>query len=137
MALTAALAEHTRVLLQAPPGAGKSTLVDGMVTRLRQTAARVAVISVDPSSLVTGGAVLGDRIRMSRHAEDAGVFIRSMAARGALGGLAPATGDAVTILDAMRFDIIIIDISTSTLRANPTRIFKTTPEPSPTATTFE
>jgi LAO/AO transport system kinase len=92
-----------------PPGAGKSTVVDGLVARWRQTGQRIAVISVDPSSPISGGAVLGDRIRMSRHAEDAGVFIRSMAARGALGGLAPATGDAVTILDAMRFDIIIIE----------------------------
>jgi LAO/AO transport system kinase len=92
-----------------PPGAGKSTVVDGMVTRLRQSGARVAVISVDPSSPVSGGAVLGDRIRMSRHADDEGVFIRSMAARGALGGLAPATGDAVTILDAMGFQTIIVE----------------------------
>jgi LAO/AO transport system kinase len=101
---------RARILgITGPPGAGKSTLVDGMVTRLRQAGARVAVISVDPSSLVTGGAVLGDRIRMSRHAEDSGVFIRSMAARGALGGLAPATGDAVTIFDAMGFETIIVE----------------------------
>jgi LAO/AO transport system kinase len=92
-----------------PPGAGKSTLVDRLVALLRAAGERVAVVAVDPSSPFTGGAVLGDRVRMSRHAEDDGVFIRSMAARGALGGLAPATGDAVTILDAMGFDTIIIE----------------------------
>jgi len=92
-----------------PPGVGKSTLVDGLISQLRAAGKRVAVISVDPSSPVSGGAVLGDRIRMSRHAEDDGVFIRSMAARGTLGGLAPATGDAVTIFDAMGFDIIIVE----------------------------
>ncbi len=92
-----------------PPGAGKSTLVDRLVSMLRADGLRVAILAVDPSSPLTGGAVLGDRVRMSRHAGDAGVFIRSMAARGALGGLSHAAGDALTILDALCFDMIIVE----------------------------
>src|SRR5437667_5858326 len=75
-----------------PPGAGKSTVVDRLTARLRGEAATVGVVAVDPSSPFTGGAVLGDRIRMQTHALDPGVFIRSMATRGSLGGLARATG---------------------------------------------
>ena len=80
-----------------PPGAGKSTVVDRLITLLRAEGAAVAVIAVDPSSPFTGGAVLGDRIRMQTHTLDPGVFIRSMATRGSLGGLARATRDVVSI----------------------------------------
>ena len=77
-----------------PPGAGKSTLVDRLTAELRTDGAQVGVLAVDPTSPFTGGAILGDRVRMQAHAEDAGVFIRSMATRGQLGGLARTTGDA-------------------------------------------
>lgn len=91
------------------PGVGKSTLTDRLIEHYRAAQKRVAVIAVDPSSPFTGGAVLGDRIRMSRHYEDDGVFIRSMATRGHLGGLARAAGDVVHVLDAMGWDIIIVE----------------------------
>lgn len=92
-----------------PPGAGKSTLVDRLVECCRARGQTVAVIAIDPSSPFSGGAVLGDRVRMGQHADDGGVFIRSMATRGALGGLARAAGDAVTILDALGFDRLILE----------------------------
>ncbi|HET6782182.1 MAG TPA: methylmalonyl Co-A mutase-associated GTPase MeaB [bacterium] len=92
-----------------PPGAGKSTLVDALTKVLRRAGKRVAIVGVDPTSPFTGGALLGDRIRMQDHATDTGVFIRSMATRGSLGGLAPATSDAVKILDAMGYDIVFIE----------------------------
>jgi LAO/AO transport system kinase len=82
------------------PGAGKSTIVDGLVARWRKAGASVGVIAVDPTSPFSGGAMLGDRVRMQAHAQDAGVFIRSMATRGHLGGLARATADAALVLDA-------------------------------------
>jgi len=92
-----------------PPGAGKSTIVDSLTRTLRTQGKRVAVVAVDPTSPFTGGALLGDRIRMQDHATDPGVFIRSMATRGSLGGLAPATSDVVRILDAMGYDVIFIE----------------------------
>ena len=92
-----------------PPGAGKSTLVDRITTLLRKEGLSVGIIAVDPSSPFTGGAVLGDRIRMQTHTLDPDVFIRSMATRGSLGGLARATGDAIKLLDAFGFHWIIIE----------------------------
>ncbi|MDR5694250.1 MAG: methylmalonyl Co-A mutase-associated GTPase MeaB [Armatimonadota bacterium] len=92
-----------------PPGTGKSTLVDAMTRILRREGKRVGIIAVDPTSPFSGGAILADRIRMQDHSTDEGVFIRSMATRGSLGGLAPATGDAVAILDAMGYDPIFVE----------------------------
>jgi LAO/AO transport system kinase len=91
------------------PGAGKSTLVDAVAIELRRAGGRVGILAVDPSSPFSGGAVLGDRVRMQRHASDAGVFIRSMATRGQLGGLARATADAATVLDAAGFETVAIE----------------------------
>ena len=92
-----------------PPGAGKSTLVNQLIRAFRQQQQKVAVLAVDPSSPLSGGAILGDRVRMNQHASDPDVFIRSMAARGQLGGLAKASADALTVLDAMNFDVIIVE----------------------------
>ena len=92
-----------------PPGAGKSTLVDRVTGRLRAEKQPVGVIAVDPSSPFTGGAVLGDRIRMQTHTLDPDVFIRSMATRGSLGGLARATGDVIKLMDAFGFPWIIVE----------------------------
>jgi LAO/AO transport system kinase len=92
-----------------PPGAGKSTLTDMLITRLRSGRARVAVAAIDPSSPFTGGAILGDRVRMQSHALDDGVFVRSMASRGRLGGVADATAKVVTIFDALGFDPVIVE----------------------------
>ncbi len=92
-----------------PPGAGKSTLVDKLISRERRRGRKVAVIAVDPSSPFSGGALLGDRLRMQQHSTDDGVFIRSMASRGHLGGVAGATFDAVKILDAAGYDTVIIE----------------------------
>jgi len=91
------------------PGTGKSTLVDGLVKVIRDAGQTVGVIAVDPSSPFTGGAVLGDRIRMSRHTLDKGVFIRSMGARGHLGGLAAATREAIHLLDAFGREVVIVE----------------------------
>jgi LAO/AO transport system kinase len=92
-----------------PPGSGKSTLVDRLAAEIRRAGMTVGIIAVDPSSPFTGGAILGDRVRMSAHAADAGVFIRSMATRGHLGGLARATGDVALVLDAAGKDVVIIE----------------------------
>jgi LAO/AO transport system kinase len=91
------------------PGVGKSTTTNALVAALRARGRRVAVLAVDPSSPFTGGALLGDRIRMGDHATDTGVFIRSMAARGQLGGLAAATPAVVRVLDAVGFDTILVE----------------------------
>jgi LAO/AO transport system kinase len=95
--------------LTGSPGSGKSTLADALVKVMRDHGQTVGVIAVDPSSPYTGGAVLGDRIRMSRHTLDRGVFIRSMGARGHLGGLAAATREAIHLLDAFGRDIIMVE----------------------------
>ena len=92
-----------------PPGVGKSCLVDRLARLWRDAQFSVAVLAVDPTSPFTGGALLGDRIRMNRHTLDPGVFFRSIATRGHLGGLAPTTHDAVSILDAAGFDIVVIE----------------------------
>jgi GTPase len=92
-----------------PPGGGKSTLVAALIGHLRSAGRSVAVIAVDPSSPITGGALLGDRVRMQAYAADGDVFIRSMAARGHAGGLASATGAAASVLDAAGFDVIFIE----------------------------
>jgi LAO/AO transport system kinase len=92
-----------------PPGAGKSTLVDRMTTELRATGVTIGVVAVDPTSPFSGGAILGDRVRMQQHAGDPGVFIRSMATRGHLGGLARATSEVALVFDAAGKDIVLIE----------------------------
>lgn len=92
-----------------PPGAGKSTAVDRLVTHLRAQGKRVAVVAVDPSSPFSGGAILGDRIRMQQHAGDEGVYIRSLGTRGKHGGLSHATKEVVLLLDAAKFDVILVE----------------------------
>lgn len=91
------------------PGSGKSTLTDALIEVARAKGKRVAVVAVDPTSPYSGGAILGDRIRMMRHHGDPGVFIRSMATRGHLGGLATATLQVVALLDAYGFDVIFVE----------------------------
>jgi len=91
------------------PGSGKSTLVDTLIAHYRKAGRRVGVVCVDPTSPFSGGAILGDRIRMQRHATDPGVFIRSLATRGHLGGLSRSTADVATVLDAMGHEIVIVE----------------------------
>ena len=95
--------------LTGSPGVGKSTSTNALVTELRRRELRVGVLAVDPSSPYSGGALLGDRIRMSEHATDPGVFIRSMAARGHLGGVSRATPQAIRVLDAAGCDVILVE----------------------------
>lgn len=92
-----------------PPGVGKSTLVNSLIDSLRQEGKTVAVLAVDPSSPITGGALLGDRIRMQSHIDDEGVFIRSMAARGHLGGLSVAASTVVGLLANAQFDYVFVE----------------------------
>ncbi len=91
------------------PGSGKSTVVDGLIAHYRSQGLRVGVVAVDPTSPFTGGAILGDRIRMQSHALDEGVFIRSLATRGHLGGLSRSTFDVALVLDALGFDRVLIE----------------------------
>ncbi|WP_035957819.1 methylmalonyl Co-A mutase-associated GTPase MeaB [Bryobacter aggregatus] len=91
------------------PGAGKSTFTDQLIQTIRADGKTVAVLAVDPSSMKTGGALLGDRIRMQRHYQDPGVFIRSMATRGAMGGLAPTTRAMTAVFDAAGFDVVLVE----------------------------
>ena len=98
-----------RIGITGAPGAGKSTLVNGLVMHLRKQGRSVGVVAVDPTSPYTGGAILGDRVRMQSHHGDPGVFIRSMATRGLLGGLAPATADVIVTLEASGRDVVIIE----------------------------
>ncbi|MBE3556929.1 MAG: methylmalonyl Co-A mutase-associated GTPase MeaB [Firmicutes bacterium] len=98
-----------RIGLTGAPGSGKSSLSDALIEVLRNEGRRVAVLAVDPSSPFTGGALLGDRVRMSRHAEDDGVFIRSMSSRGALGGLSRAAWETLLLFDAASFDVVLVE----------------------------
>jgi LAO/AO transport system kinase len=111
--LLKALFPHTgraRVIgLTGAPGAGKSTLVDQLARNYRKKSCTVGIIAVDPTSPYTGGAILGDRIRMQEHFADAGIYIRSMATRGSLGGLARTTADVATVLDASGRDVVLIE----------------------------
>jgi len=92
-----------------PPGAGKSTLVDKLISQFRAKGRKVGVLAVDPTSPFSGGAILGDRLRMQGHATDAGVFIRSLATRGSLGGISKATHAAIKVLDAAGYDILLVE----------------------------
>jgi len=104
------MAGHAHLIgITGPPGAGKSTLVAALVGELRSTGRTVAVVAVDPSSPISGGAILGDRVRMQAYAGDRHVFIRSMAARGHAGGLASTSGAACAVLDAVGFEIVMIE----------------------------
>jgi LAO/AO transport system kinase len=109
----AALTPHTGrahvVGITGAPGVGKSTSTSALVAALRRTGRRVAVLAIDPSSPFSGGALLGDRVRMGDHATDPGVFIRSMASRGHLGGLSWATPQALRVLDAAGFDVVLVE----------------------------
>ena len=112
-ALVDALYPHTgrawRIGITGPPGAGKSTLTNRLVGALRQRGQTVAVVAVDPSSPFTGGALLGDRVRLADRVDDSGVFVRSLAARGALGGLAESAEGACDVLDAAGYDVILLE----------------------------
>lgn len=103
-------AQKTHVIgLTGSPGAGKSTVVDALISHYREQGRTVGVVCVDPSSPFSGGAILGDRIRMHRHVLDSGVFIRSLATRGALGGLSRSAADSATVLGAAGYDVVLIE----------------------------
>lgn len=104
------LQKHAQYIgITGSPGAGKSSLVNRLITEIRSEGKTVAVIAVDPTSPFSGGALLGDRVRMDRHFTDEGVYIRSMATRGSLGGLARATKDVIRVCDAYGFDVILVE----------------------------
>ena len=108
--LTYALAGEARTVgITGAPGAGKSTLTGALIGVLRRSGLRVGVLAIDPSSPLTGGAILGDRVRMQDHATDTGVMIRSMATRGHLGGLSLATPEAIRVLDAVGVDVVLVE----------------------------
>lgn len=111
--ILAALYPHTgnahRVGVTGPPGCGKSTLVNALARTMRQRGLKLGIVAVDPTSPFTGGAILGDRIRMGDLVGDPGIFIRSMATRGSLGGLARATSGVIEVLDAAGFDVVIVE----------------------------
>ncbi|MFF5564765.1 methylmalonyl Co-A mutase-associated GTPase MeaB [Streptomyces sp. NPDC012623] len=110
MAALAPFAGNAYVVgLTGPPGAGKSTSTSALISAYRRAGKRVAVLAVDPSSPFSGGALLGDRVRMSEHASDPGVYIRSMATRGHLGGLARSAPQAIRVLDAAGCDVIVVE----------------------------
>ncbi len=108
-ALHPRLGRSRRIGITGPPGAGKSTLTERLTGVFRQAGLTVGIIAVDPSSPFTGGAILGDRIRMERQSLDPGVFIRSMASRGSLGGMAVTTGEVADVMDAYGFDRLLIE----------------------------
>jgi LAO/AO transport system kinase len=108
-ALIEKVAPVRRVGITGPPGAGKSTLVNAMISELRSRGDTVAVLAVDPSSPITGGALLGDRVRMQSHVDDPGVYVRSMASRGHLGGLSPAAKPAIAVLARAGFDMVLVE----------------------------
>ncbi|MEZ5193997.1 MAG: methylmalonyl Co-A mutase-associated GTPase MeaB [Nocardioides sp.] len=109
VALAPATGRARVVGITGAPGVGKSTTTSALVAELRRRGQRVGVLAVDPTSPFSGGALLGDRVRMAEHAVDPGVFIRSMASRGHLGGLSSATPQALRVLDAAGFDVVLVE----------------------------
>jgi len=108
-ALHAEIGRARRIGITGPPGSGKSTLIERLASHYRSAGRTVGIVAVDPSSPFTGGALLGDRIRMERASGDPGVFIRSMASRGSLGGMATTTGEVADVMDAFGFERILIE----------------------------